>query len=253
MSSIVGMPIAEDLVRCGVPVAVAMAGSVADQACRLFTRRFGAVLASGGSLLQAAADARLAAYRRNQGPPSATIDWALPSVFLSAGVRYDYHPVAKTEGVSVSRQIEKFDFAEGPVFCGRGKFSGWYDKLMAPGLPNVLAIYSLKDTRGLGKSRLLREYGTRALLDGHVPCVVGLDGQNRPGNARRFAEAMLWSMNAVAAPVPPRSAGRRPGAARRAPSPGRAAACARDDVARLEKKGERSAGPVPRGRPAAGP
>jgi CHAT domain-containing protein len=194
LSSAYGMPIAEDLVSRGVPVAVAMAGSVADQACRLFTRRFGTALARGGSLLQAAADARRAAYRRGDGPPSRTIDWALPSVFLSNRVRHDYQPVAVTEGASVSKLVEGYAFDGRPVFCGRGKFFRRYDELMSPNSLNVLAIYSLADTPGLGKSRILREYGIRALLDGHVPCVVGLDGQGRPADPRRFAEALLKSI-----------------------------------------------------------
>jgi hypothetical protein len=195
VSAAYGMPLAEDLVRRGIPIVVAMAGSVADQACRLFTRRFGTVLASGGSLLQAAADARLAAYRRNSGPPSSTIDWALPSVFLSSAVPHDYHPVAMVGGVTVCWRIQQYDFGAGPVFCGRSEFLRRYDDLMSQSALNVLAIYSAgKQTQRLGKTRLLREYGVRALLDGHVPCVVGLDGLDRPSDPRRFAEAMLWAI-----------------------------------------------------------
>jgi CHAT domain len=193
VSSVLGMPIAEDLVRRGVPVAIAMAGSVGDRACRLFTRRFGTVLASGGSLLRAVADGRLAAYRAS-GPPSATIDWALPSVFLANDIDHEYTPLASENGVSVRTQITDYDFAEGPVFCARGGFWDRYDELVAEGGLNVLALYSTGDLRGLGKTRILREFGTRALLDGHVPCVVGLDGRERPTDARRFAEALLLAI-----------------------------------------------------------
>jgi CHAT domain len=194
VSSAYGMPLAEDLVQRGIPVAVAMAGSVADQACRLFTRSFGTILARGGSLLRAAADARLAAYRRGSGPPATTIDWALPAVFLSAQVQHDYQPVAVAASPSVSDRIRGYAFDGRPVFCGRGKFLRHYDELISSGPLNLLAIYSLKSISGLGKSRLLREFGIRALVDGHVPCVVGLDGQDRPADARRFAEALLKSI-----------------------------------------------------------
>ena len=65
---------------------------------------------------------------------------------------------------------------------------------MSSGPLNVLAIYSPGDTGGLGKTRILREYGTRALLDGHVPFVVGLDGLRRPADPRRFAEELLLAV-----------------------------------------------------------
>lgn len=194
VSSAFGMPLAEDLVRRGVPVAVAMAGSVADQACRLFTRTFGTVLASGGSLLEAAATARLAAYRRGSGPPASTIDWALPSVFLSGLIQHDYQPVAVATVPSVSKRIQGYAFDGRPVFCGRGSFFPHYDALMSADPLNVLAIYSRNDTPGLGKSRILREFGIRALVDGHVPCVVGLDGKKRPTNSRLFATELLNSI-----------------------------------------------------------
>jgi hypothetical protein len=194
VSSAYGVPLAEELVRRGVPVAVAMAGSVADQACRLFTRTFGTILAKGGSLLQASADGRLAAYRRGSGPPVTTIDWALPSVFLSDLVEHDYKPVAVPAGPSVSDRIKGYAFDGRPVFCGRGKFFRHFEELMSSNPLNVLAIYSLRNIPGLGKSRILREYGIRALVDGHVPCVVGLDGKDRPADARRFAEEMIKSI-----------------------------------------------------------
>ena len=194
VSAVHGMPLAEDLVARGVPVAIAMAGSVTDQACRLFTRTFGTALAGGGSLLKAAADARLAAYRRGAGPPSTTIDWALPCLFLSESIRHDYQPVAGSGGTAVSERIQKYGFTEGPVFCGRSRFFGLYDDLMSRGLLNVLAIYSPGDTGRLGKTRILREYGTRALLDGHIPCVVGLAGLKRPADPRLFAEELLWAV-----------------------------------------------------------
>ena len=193
VSAATGVPIAEDLVRRGIPVVVAMAGTVADQACRLFTQRMGTALASGGQLLRAATEARLAASRRG-AQPSTTIDWALPSLFLGHEVHSDYQPVATAKDVNVPRQIEQYGFAEGPVFCGRSAFFGLYDRLLAPGGLNVLAIYSEGDTRGLGKTRILREYGTRALLEGHVPCVVGLDGQASASDPRRFAQALLWAI-----------------------------------------------------------
>jgi CHAT domain len=194
VSAVHGMPLAEGLVRKGVPVVIAMAGKVTDQACRLFTRTFGTALAGGGSLLKAAADARLAAYRRGSGPPCRTVDWALPSVFLADNVRHDYQPVAVSGGAPVSERIQGYGFTEGPVFCGRSRFFGLYDELMSSGPLNVLAIYSPGDTGGLGKTRILREYGTRALLDGHIPCVVGLAGLKRPADPRRFAEALLWAI-----------------------------------------------------------
>ncbi|WP_157756855.1 CHAT domain-containing protein [Plantactinospora sp. KBS50] len=193
LSASLGLPLAQNLVGLGIPVVLAMAGSVTDQACRLFTQRFGSVLAGGGSLLQAVTDARLAAYRRSSGPPSSTIDWALPSVFLTDRVPHDYQPVRTPGGAKVSELVQKYDFAEGPVFCGRVELFDLYEQLTGEQPLNALAVYS-QGLLGLGKTRIIREFGIRALHDGHVPCVVDLDGQDRPTDPRRFAEVMLWSV-----------------------------------------------------------
>jgi hypothetical protein len=112
-------------------------------------------------------------------------------MFLAEQIRHDYQPVAASGDVPVSERIAGYSFTEGPVFCGRSRFFGLYDTLMSPDPLNVLAVYSPGDTRGLGKTRILREYGTRALLDGHIPCVVGLAGLERPADPRRFAEELL--------------------------------------------------------------
>src|SRR5208283_916818 len=132
VSAVHGMPLAEDLVRKGVPVVIAMAGSVTDQACRLFTRTFGTALAGGGSLLKAAADARLAAYRRGSGPPCTTVDWALPSVFLSDSIRHDYQPVAVSSGPSVSERIQGYGFVDRSRFFGRSRIFEFFEGLMDP-------------------------------------------------------------------------------------------------------------------------
>lgn len=195
LSAGLGTPIAQELVQRGAPVVLAMAGSVSDQACRLFTRRFATALAGGVPLLRAAVDARHAAYRRGAGPPSTTIDWALPSLFLAEGVAHEYVPVEV--GVSnLAKRIESYGFDEGPVFCGRARYFELFDDVLSDGALNVLVIHSAGSTPGLGKTRLLREFGIRALLDGHVPCVVGLDDpeDQSPTSVRKFANKLLLAM-----------------------------------------------------------
>lgn len=87
-------PLAVGLVRAGIPVVVGMAGEVADQACRLFTRSFYQSLLSDGRVSCAAARGRRAGllYGRNDAQ---RIDWALPTLFVSqsaSGARVTVQP-----------------------------------------------------------------------------------------------------------------------------------------------------------------
>jgi CHAT domain len=204
-------PFAAELVFGGIPVVVAMAGTVSDRACRVFTRYFGRALAAGESLVAATAKARRLAFAETA---SASADWALPSVFFSAQVTPDNVRHADDPGArDVDELVALAGFNSVPVFCARENFlqafwamlgdeatTGWE---VAPGQrPSVLAISVLPDQRGVGKTRLLEELAKEALQSGHLPLLLGT-GPDEPVPldldqlAGALAGAMKWLGNQV--------------------------------------------------------
>ena len=100
-----GTPLAVRFVRGGIPVVAGMAGPVADQACRLFTRGFYLALLRGGPFAQAAADGRRAALRHGSVDPDASADWALPVLFLSDAVHDDGFAIAPSPALQERERI----------------------------------------------------------------------------------------------------------------------------------------------------
>ncbi|HSM54967.1 MAG TPA: CHAT domain-containing protein [Candidatus Sulfomarinibacteraceae bacterium] len=184
----VTIPFAARLVQLGVPVVSAMAGRVADQACRLFTRSFYESLLAGGELVHHAARGRRAALRHGAGP-RASVDWAFPTLFLGEGVpqsvRVEQRP-SELQWLEVANNLP----TEEPVFCGRLHFLQWLGLLLAPGdsykglitrSPAGLQVLAVS-TRGadppgdsgprFGRGRLLKEMAIFAARHGHVPCLL---------------------------------------------------------------------------------
>jgi hypothetical protein len=197
-------PLAAELVYGGIAVVVAMAGTVSDRACRVFTRYFGRALAAGESLVAATAHARQRAFAET----STGVDWALPAVFFSAGVnpsmiaRSD-DPVAK----DVDTIADNAEWTEIPVFCAREKFlqafwgmigdgqaTGWE---VRPGRQaSVLTVCAGSDQSGVGKTRLLEELARQALVNGHLPLMIGTHNENDypPRDIRGLAKALASEM-----------------------------------------------------------
>lgn len=184
----VTIPFAARLVQLGVPVVSAMAGRVADQACRLFTRTFYESLLAGGELVHHAARGRRAALRHGAGP-RASVDWAFPALFLGEGVppnvRVEQRP-SELQWHQIANNLP----TEEPVFCGRLQFLQWLGLLLAPGdsykglitrSPAGLQVLAVS-TRGadppgdsgprFGRGRLLKEMAIFAARHGHAPCLL---------------------------------------------------------------------------------
>jgi hypothetical protein len=168
-------PLAARLIELGVGMVVAMSGRVGDQACRLFTRRFGQGLADGEAIAEAAAQGRSAAFSNGEEPPRSSADWALPALFLAGWVPVAFRGVAVHTG-GVRKLIADFGLATAktrPVFCGRLSFFEKYERLVTrTDTLSSMVIYA-DDLEGLGSDRLLRELGAQALRDGHVPLLLG--------------------------------------------------------------------------------
>lgn len=167
-------PLAVELVRGGVPIVVGMSGQIADDACRLFTRRFGEALVLGEVLTRATAEGRRAAIGGGYSTHR-SVDWAFLTLFMSEGSAADYQPLdidLPVSGNLLSERLRGYGVKGlAPVFCARGIFIDAYDALFKPmAATAALSIYTPSNTaHGVGRTRLLQELLTQALRDGHIP------------------------------------------------------------------------------------
>lgn len=181
-------PLAAELVEQGVPIVLGMAGRVSDTACRLFTRRFNAMLVSGGSLLAATAEARRATVSEGESSTD-SVDWAFPALFLAGAVPSDHRPVTSTATPArdaAAERILAYKLSLTPVFCGRTAFIDAYRTFSRSNGNQVLVIFGEPDvppdstaarrkSEGfwrIGKTRLLQELVAQAVVDGNVPVLV---------------------------------------------------------------------------------
>lgn len=197
-------PLAVDLVRAGVPVVVAMAGTVSDRACRVFTRTFGRALAEGESLVTATADARRLAFA--DVPGATSVDWALPAVFFGEQVDPDdVHYPPDPDAALLDSWLSGLNLTRTPVFCAResffetfwsmlpraeGRLTGWErgGEAVSPG---VLAVCVEQSAAGVGKTRLLEELARAALENGHLPLLVATGNNDDPPGTLPELEAAL--------------------------------------------------------------
>jgi CHAT domain-containing protein len=202
-------PFAVDLVLNEVPVVLAMAGTVSDRACRVFTRTFARALAAGESLISATAEARRHAF--SDVPGAASVDWALPAMFFGEKVDPDaLHYAEDPDAGKFESWVSMLRLTRKPVFAAREPFfdsfwsmlptrqgclTGWERSRDHKG-PGVLAICVDESANGVGKTRLLEEFGRAALENGHLPLLIatGKD-QEPPGDfsslAREIGRAMM--------------------------------------------------------------
>jgi len=186
-------PFAVDLVDAGVPVVLAMAGTVSDRACRVFTRTFAGALAAGESLISATAAARRFAF--SDAPGAASVDWALPAMFFGEKVAPDELRYAEDpDAEKIETWAALLRLNRRPIFAAREAFfdsfwsmlptrngspTGWERRadLKSPG---VLAVCVDEDAHGVGKTRLLEEFGRAALENGHLPLLIATGKDSEP-------------------------------------------------------------------------
>jgi hypothetical protein len=190
------LPFAARLVAGGVPVVVAMAGDIADTACRVFTRALTQAIGEGIPLVEAVIRGRRAAFHARPDLDSA--DWMLPAVFLAEQLPGDTCLVNTAAIKTVKERIHDLDFAWEPVFCGRGEFIVAMDRLLDGDDPlNVLVACTPDPVKGYGGLRLLRELGARAVRAGRLPVLLGPFDQDPPQTRASVAEALSDKLDEI--------------------------------------------------------
>lgn len=203
VSARVDAPLAAALVEGGVPIVVGMGGQVSDLACRLFARRFYEALLKKQPVTDATAEGRRAGMRHGSDPHR-SVDWALPMLFLAD----ELDPAVDIDASEVLRVQQRAERARrlrgrpNPVaFCDRVTVMQAERALMDPKKP--LRVLVLEETdyvpdpvlpsKGgkFGKTRVLKEIAARAVLDGHLPCLLTFTrGDDYPTSA----EGLLFNL-----------------------------------------------------------
>ena len=114
----VGLPLGAELAALGAPVVIAMAGSISDTTCRIFTRSVVAAAARGKDLMTALATGRRAAFAFSNGAP-VKVDWALPAIFLRAPLPDGFVLADTSVTAAVREVIEQHRDVAFPLFAGR--------------------------------------------------------------------------------------------------------------------------------------
>jgi hypothetical protein len=167
-----GAPLAATLVAGGVPVVIAMAGDVADTACRVFTRSVAASVSEGLALAWAVREGRRAAFRRGLADLN-PLDWALPALFVSPDLPERFALVDTAGSRLVRDRVRQLGLDWTPVFYGRDEFFEDLDRLLDPAEALAVLVARSDVAAAYGGTRLLRELAGAALRAGHLPCMVG--------------------------------------------------------------------------------
>lgn len=203
------MPLAMGLVERGVaPAVVGMAGRVSDLGCRLFTRRLYESLIRGDGVPQACAEGRRAGIIGNTDTrPESSVDWALPTLFLSRGVHDPRIIVTRNDA---DREWERLtdEYAPPPPqpFCGRLSILQEFDQLLnsdrvatghagSAAATHALVVRSLSPKRvgdRHGKTSLLVELARKTMSDGHVPLLFSPGKCGLSGDEFRKRDPGLW-------------------------------------------------------------
>jgi len=199
-------PFAAQLVAGGIPVVIAMAGDIADTACRVFTRALTSAVGQGVPLGTAVLRGRRAAFY--QRPGFWSTDWVLPTVFLAEPLPERARLVNADNAKTVRDRVHLLGLAQAPVFYGRREFIDAMDRLLDGDDPlNVLLAYTPDQSRSFGSARLLRQLGARAVREGVLPLLLGPFDQSPPISRERLARELRKSIQTVRAllglpPVP---------------------------------------------------
>jgi len=182
---------------------VGMAGKVADDACRLFTRSFYEALLEGTAITDAAARGRRAALT-HWGGIFPGPDWAFPTIFQAEGVpasvtMSDRERLTKLQEIATGYRKR----IQPKAFCGRlDLLENAYYELMTPkGKKSVLAVGIAEpdqndDDPRYGKTRLLEQVAAKAVRDGHVPCLVTFEkGDKIPATVLDIACELVRAMH----------------------------------------------------------
>jgi hypothetical protein len=212
----VATPLAAQLVGKGVPVVVAMAGPVADQACRLFTRQFYESVATQDDLARATALGRRAAIRSGGVDPATGVDWVFPTIFVAGelgepSLKVELSPDDAARLQRWSGLLTSGTVASRPLFCDRLSVFERFDLLMADAPTqqaltgnartiNALAVdVAAKDDpqEQFGRTWLLRELAAKACADGHLPILATRPGGLAPKTLHELIDDIIANTEEV--------------------------------------------------------
>lgn len=168
-------PLAAELVAGGIPIVTAMAGTISEPACRMYTTRLIDAIHQGKPLSRAAAEGRAAALTAERDP-FRHLDWAMPAIFLASSVKPGFRPLDPAAVDRIAGIADALKLRKAPVFIGRQKILATLDDLFPTRIgqrpPGCVVIYSEEPLDKLGSTRLLEETGFRLLRAGHVPLLL---------------------------------------------------------------------------------
>lgn len=191
-------PLAASLVAGGVPIVVGMAGRVADQACRLYTRSFGEAVCTGRPIVEATEIGRRAAFATDE-PTDSAYDWALPTLFLpEEGIGPDF---AATDQKVAAREEFINSITVGfagnrvnePAFAARiSELERAYEGLKE----RRTGLLLLTGDNGFGRSRLIQELVGLAVKDGDLPVLSSAHyrGGNKPTDLASLLTALAGAL-----------------------------------------------------------
>lgn len=204
-SSRSSVPLAWGMTDVDTPVAIGMTGRVADQACRLFTRRFFEALLCGEELHVATALARKEGLLHGSDPER-SVDWAMPALFMAEGATVKADAAAVQVMKERANRARSFRRITSPlVVCGRAEcivaFNNILGKSSELNVPRTLALrvpekYEGKYTPRYGKTRVLEELAGLAALSGHIPCFVRQPGGSIAETSHNILTAMFETRRA---------------------------------------------------------
>jgi hypothetical protein len=180
------VPFAATLAREGVGIALGMAGEVSDAACRIFTRALYQALVDGKSVVVAGAFARRAAML-NYGDFLGNAEWTRPTLFRNTQAlpQFQVNPAQR----AIAQAAFRFRSVREPaILCDRldsmSAYQRFRDQVLSGDLqtPLVLEVSDDESTVSpgvqtgrrvqIGKSRLVSEIASNAVLQGLAPCVL---------------------------------------------------------------------------------
>lgn len=190
------LPFAARLAAGGVQVVVAMAGDIADTACRVFTRALATAIGQGVPLVKAVITGRRAAFYNR---PYQSVDWMMPTVFLTEQVPGETCLVGKAPAAAAVRErILSLELVQDPVFFGRGKFISAMDRLLdADDEVNVVLASTPDQYQSFGGERLLREMGSCAVRAGVLPVLLAPFDQNPPKTRELLARELSRAIETI--------------------------------------------------------
>ena len=198
------LAMAAQLVAGGVPVAIGMAGEIADAACRIFTHNFYQALIKSESVTLATARGRRAAMYYYKDYYQRSVEWVRPTIFAAVGAldALSSGMAKPAPGPNLTEIPSKFLSDEKPLcdhFVYLKAFEQFRQEVEAGGGRKALA-FRLSERESneekFGKTRLLEEVAAISVTNNFIPCLIRSDEAfDRPTNLLQFAVMLSKAMD----------------------------------------------------------